>query len=102
VSVLECDLQLCNPDTKQFEHGVYECRVWLRPEPEGGYSAIGPFLPGVVSQGASEQEAIENVREAFQGALAEYLETEGSIPWLREPIAQKPREAKEKWILVHV
>jgi len=99
---LECDLQFCDPNLKQDEGRMYECRIWLCPEAEGGYSVIAPLLPGAVSQGGTQREAIENVREALQGALAEYLETDGKIPWLSEAIGEKPREAIEKWILVHV
>jgi predicted RNase H-like HicB family nuclease len=82
--------------------GVYECRVWLCPEPDGGFSAIAPTLPGVASQGETEREAIDNIREAFQGAIAEYLESDGNIPWLKEALGEKPRDAREKWILVDV
>ncbi len=35
-----------------------------------------PGLPGCVSQGASREEAIQNIREAIRGYLA-VLETEG-------------------------
>lgn len=80
---------------------VYECRVWLCPEPEGGFSALVPSLPGVASQGETEEEALENVREAFQGAVAEYLGSGERIPWCRDITRQKPNDAKEKWILVH-
>ena len=81
---------------------VYECRVWLCPEREGGFSALVPSLPGVASQGETEEEALENVKEAFQGAVAEYLDSGERIPWCRDIVRQKPNDAKEKWILVNV
>jgi predicted RNase H-like HicB family nuclease len=103
MSIVERDLQRCDPDNvDRFESRVYECRIWLCPEPEGGYSVIAPFLPGVVSQGENVQEAIENVKEAFQGVVAEYLESGGNIPWSSTAMAEKPLDAIEKWILVHV
>ena len=37
---------------------------------EEGYSVSVPGLPGCWSQGATEQEAIENIREAIREYLA--------------------------------
>jgi antitoxin HicB len=81
---------------------VHECRVWLCPEEEGGYSAVVPFLPGVVTQGETVDETLENVREAFRGVVAEYTENGEDIPWRDEIVCQKPHDAIEKWILVNV
>lgn len=39
--------------------------VQLIPEVEGGYSVLVPGLPGCVSQGATRDEALTNVREAI-------------------------------------
>jgi predicted RNase H-like HicB family nuclease len=102
MATVESDLQRYSPTIDHFAPRVYECRVWLTPDAEGGYSAIAPLLPGVVSQGETEAKAIENIREAFQGAAAEYLDTGGSIPWSDTLVFEKPCDAKEKWILVHV
>jgi antitoxin HicB len=81
---------------------LYECRVWVCPEPEGGYSAVVPSLPGVVTQGETLDETLENVKEAFRGVVAEYTESKESIPWRHEIASQKPRDTIEKWILVNV
>ena len=35
-----------------------------------GYSVSVPGLPGCWSQGATEQDALENIQEAIQGSLA--------------------------------
>ena len=35
-----------------------------------GYSASVPGLPGCWSQGATEEEALENIQDAIQGYLA--------------------------------
>src|SRR3972149_1884993 len=78
---------------------VYECRVWVCPEPEGGYSAVVPSLPGVVTQGETVDETLENVKEAFRGVVAEYAESKEDIPWCRDIVRQKPHGAIEKWIL---
>ena len=43
---------------------------------EEGYSVCCPGLPGCWSQGATEEEALENIREA----LREYLEVARELP----------------------
>ena len=44
-------------------------RITLRASEEG-YSASVPGLPGCWSQGATEAEALENIREAIREYLA--------------------------------
>jgi len=39
-------------------------------ESEEGYSVSVPGLPGCWSQGATEQEAVENIRDAIRDYLA--------------------------------
>ncbi len=80
---------------------VFECRVLLCPEDEGGYSAHALRLPGVVSQGDTADEALENIKEAFRGAACAYLEDGQQIPW--EPLTlDRPAGALERWVLVNV
>jgi predicted RNase H-like HicB family nuclease len=40
-------------------------RVLLNPEPEGGYTATVPTLPGCITYGETVDEAIAMVREAI-------------------------------------
>ncbi|HHW76026.1 MAG TPA: type II toxin-antitoxin system HicB family antitoxin [Xanthomonadaceae bacterium] len=42
---------------------------------EEGYSASCPSLPGCWSQGSTEQEAIENIKDAIQEYLAAIAES---------------------------
>jgi predicted RNase H-like HicB family nuclease len=44
--------------------------VIVHEEPEGGYWAELPALPGCYSQGDTLSELMENVREAISGVLA--------------------------------
>ena len=44
-------------------------RIALR-QTEEGYSVSCPALPGCWSQGATEQEAVDNIRSAIQEYLA--------------------------------
>ncbi len=43
--------------------------VFLRPEPEGGFTVLVPALPEIVSFGEDEGEAMEMAREAIELAL---------------------------------
>ena len=41
-------------------------KVALEPQPEGGYVAYVPALPGCFSQGETKEEALENIKEAIE------------------------------------
>ncbi|MFA4647418.1 type II toxin-antitoxin system HicB family antitoxin [Pyrococcus kukulkanii] len=41
-------------------------QVVLEPQPEGGYVAYVPELPGCLSQGETEDEVLKNIREAIE------------------------------------
>ena len=53
--------------------------VVIHEEPEGGYWAEVPALPGCYSQGETVDELMSNVREAIEGVL-EVMKEEGSRP----------------------
>ena len=53
--------------------------VVIHEDPEGGYWAEVPALPGCYSQGESIDELTDNVREAISGVL-EVLEEQGGKP----------------------
>ena len=45
-------------------------KVILKPDPEdGGFNVSCPALPGCHSQGDSEEEALDNIKEAILGCL---------------------------------
>ncbi len=46
-------------------------RVILEPQPDGGYTAYVPSLPGCISEGDDRDQALGNIREA----IALYRET---------------------------
>lgn len=81
------------------EEKVYRCKVILLQE-EGGYSVYAATLPGVASQGETEDDALHNITEALEGVLATYREQDQEIPWSEET-AQKPRNAEVRWVVVH-
>lgn len=41
-------------------------RVFLNKEPEGGYTAFVPMLPGCITYGETLDEAVVNVKEAVE------------------------------------
>jgi len=83
----------------RFVPCAYECRVYLLPENEG-FSIWMADLPGVASQGDTEAEAIEHLKEAFLAVLEVYQEDGMEVPWLPKP-KTRPADATERWILVN-
>ncbi|MEJ2209902.1 MAG: type II toxin-antitoxin system HicB family antitoxin [Anaerolineae bacterium] len=47
-----------------------EYDVVLIPAEEGGYTVIAPSLPGCISEGDTEAEALENMKDAIHGWLS--------------------------------
>jgi predicted RNase H-like HicB family nuclease len=41
-------------------------QVVLEPSEEGGYTVYAPSLPGCVSEGDTQEEALLNIREAIE------------------------------------
>jgi predicted RNase H-like HicB family nuclease len=41
-------------------------QVVLEPSEEGGYTVYVPSLPGCVSEGDTQEEALANIREAIE------------------------------------
>ena len=41
-------------------------KVVLEPSDEGGFTAFVPSLPGCISEGDTEDEALGNIKEAIQ------------------------------------
>jgi predicted RNase H-like HicB family nuclease len=41
-------------------------KVILEPSDEGGFTVYVPSLPGCISEGDTEEEALKNIKEAIQ------------------------------------
>jgi predicted RNase H-like HicB family nuclease len=54
--------------------------VILHQEPDGGFVAIVPSLPGCVSQGDSRQDALENVEEAIEVYIEDMRDAGETVP----------------------
>lgn len=82
-----------------FDPNVYRCHLALLKEEEGGVSILVLNLPGCGSCGDTEEDAIENVKEAVVGVIESYKEDSVEIPWITE--YHIPSDARTKWILVN-
>jgi predicted RNase H-like HicB family nuclease len=76
-------------------------RVILCPAEDAEIPVYVPSLPGVASQGRSEAECIENIKEALSAAIQEYRSTGERIPWRQDPGPTQPPETS-KWIWLDV
>jgi len=54
--------------------------VVLEQEPDGGYVASVPALPGCVSQGDDRNQALENIREAIDLYIEDCREAGDPVP----------------------
>jgi len=59
---------------------TYNFRIMLRKEPEVGYTAFVPSLPGCVTYGETIDEAIEMAREAVELYIESLLEHNEPVP----------------------
>ena len=55
-------------------------QVILIPDEDGGYIVEVPSLPGCYSQGDTEQEALDNIREAIELYIESLQEAGEEIP----------------------
>ena len=58
----------------------FRITVILTPQPEGGYTVTCEELPGLVTEGDSLEEALENVEDAFAATLELYEDFGRSLP----------------------
>ena len=59
---------------------VHRVPLILTPQPEGGYTVTSSALPGLVTEGDSLEEALENVEDALRATLELYEDTGRPIP----------------------
>lgn len=85
-----------NPDPRH-----YNCPVHLLKEANGRYSIVAATLPGVASQGDTEEEALNNIVDAFKGVIAVYEESGEAVPWSSRAVELEPG-AIERSVVVDV
>jgi predicted RNase H-like HicB family nuclease len=54
--------------------------VVLEQEPDGGFVAIVPALPGCISQGDTRDEALANIREAAELYIEDCVASGDPVP----------------------
>jgi predicted RNase H-like HicB family nuclease len=59
---------------------TYVLPVLLEPDETGGYVVTSPFLPGLVTEGDTRQEALSHAKEAAEGLLEVMLEDNDELP----------------------
>jgi predicted RNase H-like HicB family nuclease len=77
-------------------------RVLLCPEQDGGFSVHCLELEGIVSQGESEREALDNIEEAIAGAIASFKSAHQEIPYSDVKVDEAPDSSREYRVLVNV
>jgi antitoxin HicB len=50
----------------------YRIPLILEPQPEGGYTVTSPLLPELITEGDTQDEAIENAWDALQALRDAY------------------------------
>ena len=59
---------------------AYRVPVVLTAQPEGGFTVTSPLLPGLVTEGDSLEEALDNTRDALLATLELYEDTGRPLP----------------------
>ena len=90
----ESQTTLCKSD--------FSCRIAVVPEEDGTFSAIVLNLPGAGSCGDTEEDALNNAREAIRGVIESHRDSGEDIPWCDVNEADIPANATLKWIVVNV
>lgn len=79
---------------RQYDPPVHEFVAAICPAEEGGFAAIAVHIPGVISEGESEAEAIENIREAFGLMLESCREHGESLPFSPRPTIEPAEDCR--------
>lgn len=59
---------------------LYKVPLVLTPQPEGGFTVTSPMLPELITEGATAEEALENVRDALRAVLELYEDLGRPLP----------------------
>ena len=79
---------------------IYRLKVILHPEEEGGYSVWAESLPGAISQGETEAEALDMIKDAILETIRAHRDLDEPIPW-KEPEANPGESELVRWVVVN-
>ena len=68
----------------------------FEPQPEGGYTAFVPALPGCISEGDSLKEAREMISDAIKGYCESLLKDKLALP---KDISIEPKKEKIRIVI---
>jgi predicted RNase H-like HicB family nuclease len=63
---LEVVALLCRQTYNVIGEAHLNIKVVLEPSKDGGYTVYTPSLPGCISEGETEEEALTNIKEAIE------------------------------------
>ena len=72
------------------ERPTYRCEIHVYPSGRGGFVAVSANLTGIEGIGASEAEAIANVKQALIAAIPLHLREDGRVNWQNPPTEVGP------------
>ncbi len=72
------------------ERPTYRCEIHVYPRATGGFVAVSANLTGIEGIGASEAEAIVNVKQALIAAIPLHLREDGRVNWQNPPTEVGP------------
>jgi antitoxin HicB len=64
---------------------IYKIPLILEPQTEGGYTVTCPFLPELITEGDSVQEALENANDALAAVIEAYENLNRPLPIFLQP-----------------
>ncbi|KKP36301.1 hypothetical protein A2483_05800 [Candidatus Peregrinibacteria bacterium RIFOXYC2_FULL_33_13] len=67
--------------SKKFQYTVV-----LNPQPEGGYIVTVPALPGCISEGDTQEQALKNIKDAIELYIEDLIADGEPIPKNIKPI----------------
>lgn len=80
-------------DTEQWQkpdRPTFRCEVHVYPGESGGFIVVSANLGGVRAVGATEAEALANVKQALIAAIPLNMREDGRVNWLNPPAEVGP------------
>ncbi len=64
---------------------IYKLPLVLDPQPEGGFTVTCPFLPELITEGDSAEEAIHNAADALVAIIEAFQDLRRPLPPVLRP-----------------
>lgn len=93
-------LETALPTTQPRDVPVFNCVVYVRKTDSGAVLRVAN-LAGITEEASSERAGLAAVVSRFKQMTAEYLQGDGTIPWI-EPIPDPEPDEQSRFIPVHL